>query len=197
MPYENIVWIKMRLKLLHDPRFMDMCNERQQLLYLKLLLLAGKYENMIPNDPKIIRRNTNYYHKPSILGDDLVHLDEVFRGISVDENTIQFLNFNELHNFRKSHKHKTGPPKDVPEKRRVEESREEEKRAEKSKKIFIPPTVEEVKEYITAKQYFIDPSKWWNHYNSNGWKVGKNKMVSWHSAIATWLPEKNTDDGWH
>ena len=57
-------------------------------------------------------------------------------------------------------------------------------------KRFVPPSLLEVETYITEKNYPVDPVKWFNHYSSNGWKVGKNKMVSWHSAVATWLPEK-------
>lgn len=57
-------------------------------------------------------------------------------------------------------------------------------------KRFVPPSLQEVETYITENNYPVDPMKWFNHYSSNGWKVGKNKMVNWHSAIATWLPEK-------
>lgn len=32
-----------------------------------------------------------------------------------------------------------------------------------------------------------ESDKYWNHYNSVGWKVGKNKMVDWKSAVHTWL----------
>ena len=34
--------------------------------------------------------------------------------------------------------------------------------------------------------------KWFNHYQSNGWKVGKNPMKDWHAAIHTW--ENNSFD---
>jgi hypothetical protein len=52
------------------------------------------------------------------------------------------------------------------------------------------PDLEQVKQYISSKNYPVNPEKWWNHYNGNGWKVGKNTMKNWHSAIATWLPDK-------
>ena len=28
--------------------------------------------------------------------------------------------------------------------------------------------------------------KWFNHYTSNGFKVGKNPMVDWKAAVHTW-----------
>lgn len=54
----------------------------------------------------------------------------------------------------------------------------------------IPPNIKEVAEYIREKGYPISSTKWWNHYNSKGWMIGKNKMKNWHSAVATWLPDK-------
>jgi hypothetical protein len=49
------------------------------------------------------------------------------------------------------------------------------------------PTLDEVKAYIKAEGYNdVNPIKWWNFYDSKGWKVGKNPMVRWKSAVATW-----------
>jgi len=48
------------------------------------------------------------------------------------------------------------------------------------------PTIEDVKKYCIENKYQTDPSRFWNYYESIGWKVGKNKMKSWHSAIAGW-----------
>lgn len=60
------------------------------------------------------------------------------------------------------------------------------------KKSFTPPTIEEVRQYIHEKGYNVDADAWWNFYNSKGWFVGKNKMVSWKSAIVTWMRNGNT-----
>lgn len=51
---------------------------------------------------------------------------------------------------------------------------------------FAPPSLDEVSEYITHNGYSVDPEAWYAFYESNGWKVGKNKMVSWKGAVATW-----------
>lgn len=52
---------------------------------------------------------------------------------------------------------------------------------------FIRPSIDEVKLYAKEigfltldSEYFID------HYESNGWLVGKNKMQDWKAAIRTW-----------
>lgn len=53
-------------------------------------------------------------------------------------------------------------------------------------KIFVPPSLDQVKEYCKQRNNRVDPEKWFHHYQSNGWKVGKNSMKSWQSAVITW-----------
>ena len=53
-------------------------------------------------------------------------------------------------------------------------------------KRFARPTLDEVKIYCAEKGYTVDPERFINHYESNGWKVGKNSMKSWHAALANW-----------
>lgn len=57
---------------------------------------------------------------------------------------------------------------------------------------FTPPTIEQVKEYCKERKNNVDPEKWFHHYESNGWKVGLNKMKSWKSAVITWEKPKDT-----
>lgn len=54
------------------------------------------------------------------------------------------------------------------------------------------PTVEEVKAYCVERQNNVNPQKWYDHYSSNGWKVGKNPMKDWKAAVRTW---ENSDIG--
>ena len=56
------------------------------------------------------------------------------------------------------------------------------------RKMFIPPELEDLQAYCKDKglptnecENFID------YYSSNGWKVGKNKMVNWRSALSHWI----------
>ena len=53
-------------------------------------------------------------------------------------------------------------------------------------KRFARPTLDEVKIYCAEKGYTVDPERFINHYESNGWKVGKNSMKSWQAALANW-----------
>lgn len=51
---------------------------------------------------------------------------------------------------------------------------------------FIPPTVEEVKQYCFDNSYTVDAERFVSYYESNGWMVGRNKMKSWQAAIRNW-----------
>ena len=48
------------------------------------------------------------------------------------------------------------------------------------------PTLEEVQACIAERGYTVDAELFMNHYESNGWKVGKNPMKSWRAALVTW-----------
>lgn len=68
-------------------------------------------------------------------------------------------------------------------------------KAVKKEKISIPPTLDEVVQFVKENNINIDPYQWWNFYNSKDWYVGKNKMKNWHSAIATWVRRNNIQYG--
>lgn len=55
-----------------------------------------------------------------------------------------------------------------------------------ARKMFQKPTIKEVEDYITERGYIFDASAFWNFYESNGWKVGKNPMKNWKAACSTW-----------
>ena len=53
-------------------------------------------------------------------------------------------------------------------------------------KRFVKPTVEEIDKYCRSRGNNIDARKFYDYYESNGWKVGKNPMKSWEAAVRTW-----------
>jgi predicted phage replisome organizer len=67
----------------------------------------------------------------------------------------------------------------------IEEDKEEEKK-ENKRKIFSPPTLEEVKAYCSERKNNVDAQRFVDYYTSNGWLVGKNKMKDWRAAVRTW-----------
>ena len=97
MPYKNIVWVKLYLDLFDDDRFLYKLSERQQLLYLKLLVLAGITRNSVPGNAGFIRNRTNYQENDSCLDEDLSKIVEVYPKFKRRrDGSYYFEKFNEL-----------------------------------------------------------------------------------------------------
>jgi hypothetical protein len=54
------------------------------------------------------------------------------------------------------------------------------------KDVFIKPSIDELKTYMTEIGMADVSEKWFDYYESNGWLVGKNKMKNWKAAVRTW-----------
>jgi hypothetical protein len=53
-------------------------------------------------------------------------------------------------------------------------------------KRFIKPTIQEIKDYCLERKNNVDVNKFFNYYEANGWKVGKNAMKDWKACVRTW-----------
>ena len=51
---------------------------------------------------------------------------------------------------------------------------------------FTRPTLLEVKEYCEERHNGIVPEQWYDYYEANGWKVGRNPMKDWKACIRSW-----------
>lgn len=51
---------------------------------------------------------------------------------------------------------------------------------------FVPPSIDEVKQYCFDHSYAVDAERFVSYYESNGWMVGRNKMKSWQAAVRNW-----------
>lgn len=54
------------------------------------------------------------------------------------------------------------------------------------RKRFVKPTVEDIRAYCVERGNNVNPERFYNYYESNGWMVGKNKMKNWKAAVLTW-----------
>ncbi len=54
------------------------------------------------------------------------------------------------------------------------------------KKVFVKPTVDDVSGYCQERGNSVDPQAFVDHYESNGWKVGRNSMKDWKAAVRKW-----------
>lgn len=51
---------------------------------------------------------------------------------------------------------------------------------------FVKPSLEEVREYIQANNYQVDPDRFHAYYESCGWMVKGRSMKDWKAAIRYW-----------
>lgn len=60
------------------------------------------------------------------------------------------------------------------------------------RQVFSKPSALEVKDYAKSIGFELDGERFCDHYEANGWKVGRNPMRSWQAAVRTW---KNRNPG--
>lgn len=71
-----------------------------------------------------------------------------------------------------------------------------EEEPKKTTKRFQPPTLQDCLEYFVANgSNEIEAEKYLCYYDSNGWKVGKNKMKNWRSAAKGWIRRSDEATG--
>lgn len=58
-------------------------------------------------------------------------------------------------------------------------------------KRFKKPTMEEIKSYCMERNNGVDAERFFDFYESKGWKVGNQPMKDWKAAVRTW--EKKED----
>ena len=51
---------------------------------------------------------------------------------------------------------------------------------------FKKPTVDEISKYCKERKNQVSADKFFDYYESNGWKVGKNSMKDWKAAVRNW-----------
>lgn len=54
------------------------------------------------------------------------------------------------------------------------------------RKRFEKPTLSEIKAYCIERGNKVDAQHFFDYYESNGWRVGKNSMKNWQAAVRTW-----------
>ena len=73
-------------------------------------------------------------------------------------------------------------PTDAKDAEAEAEAEAERKAVKASRPRFVPPTVEQVTEYVRQRGSRVDPQGFIDFYASKGWKVGKTPMKDWKAA---------------
>ena len=65
------------------------------------------------------------------------------------------------------------------------------------RKVFVKPTVEEVRTYCRERRNNVNAENFINFYESKGWKVGNTPMKDWKACVRTWEQrDKSNKTGW-
>ena len=54
------------------------------------------------------------------------------------------------------------------------------------RRTFTKPTIDEIQDYCIERNNNVNAEQFYDYYESNGWKVGKNSMKDWKAAVRTW-----------
>ena len=54
------------------------------------------------------------------------------------------------------------------------------------RKRFEKPSISDIKQYCIDRNTNVIAEHFFDYYESNGWKVGKNSMKDWKAAVRTW-----------
>ena len=72
-----------------------------------------------------------------------------------------------------------------------DKNNKKDKKDNKRESIFIPPTLEEIEQYISTNSLSLDPHIFLDYYTANGWLVGNAPMKDWKATIRNWARREN------
>lgn len=64
--------------------------------------------------------------------------------------------------------------------------KEKEKETPDKPKRFIPPSLDEIKTFCKERNSAVNPEKFYDYYESVGWKRGKNSIKNWKACLRSW-----------
>ena len=83
---------------------------------------------------------------------------------------------------------KNGSPSDSPlQEKDIREEQKEKEKTVRARKAFVPPTLDEVREYVQQRNSPVDPVQFWEYFNEGNWKDAKGQPVrAWKQKLLTW-----------
>lgn len=60
------------------------------------------------------------------------------------------------------------------------------------RETFRRPTIDEIREYCDSRNNGIDAERFFDFYESKGWKVGNTPMKDWKACVRTWEKKNGT-----
>lgn len=60
------------------------------------------------------------------------------------------------------------------------------KKIKPKSKLFIKPTVDEIKNYCFERKNNVNPEKFYDYYETRGWKLKTGAIKDWKACVRTW-----------
>lgn len=168
-------------ELAEDPRWLMECNDLEKFLYMLILFTIYTTNGTAPDDPSYYRVRYNLVHRKHTLSTALAHIKERFPKLLCTNKKLSLLNST-------IYKNRVDPIVPREEEVDIDIYSELNKKAvvEQPKKRFSAPSLEEVVSFF-ATMGRTDGAVFFDHFTSNGWKVGgKTLMKDWHAAARNW-----------
>lgn len=207
MADKKYYWLKLDRNFFkrHDIRIVEtMSNGKEYVLfYMKLLVESIDHEGqlrfseMIPYNESMLATitNTNIDIVKSAIqvfsqlglmelwDDKTIYLSDTQKMLGEGKSTDRVRRFRakqkqiELRNVTET-LHETEIEKEI--------DKEIDKEKNKRTSHFVPPSLEELQSFISDNSYNVNAETFISHYETVGWKVGKNKMKDWKAAVRGW-----------
>jgi len=166
-------------------------------------------------DNKLFKRGSNFFNRGKIYDDCCLMMDNV--KIKSIDNVIRYLKtsemvttrrttrgfivtvlnydrYNDADNYSNDTRNDTGTTQERHRNEPINKNVKNDKNVKKQRNI-IPPKIEWIQKYCKERSNNVNPEKFFNHYESNGWKVGKNRMKDWQASVRTWEGNDNNKKG--
>ena len=135
----------------------------------------------------------NIYQRCKFFGDKIKmdsmisKLFDLQDGLLVNSNWLSEINsIKQLSEKRKQIAEKRWNEEGLKQKGSKKEAKRKQKKPKKTQSVFLKPAIQEIKDYCLERNNIVNAEKFFNYYEANGWKVGKNPMKDWKACVRTW-----------
>lgn len=219
----EVKWIKITTDIFNDEKILLIESMPESdsviVIWLKLLCLAGKQNNggvFVMNDriaytdemlASIMRRPVNTV-RLALSTFEKFGMVELVDGVITIPNWEKHQNAAGLERLRESSRLSSKKYRDKQNALRAgsdvtvtsrdsidkEEDIDKDKEKGEKRKRFAPPSLDDVSAFVKENSYSVDPQRFIDYYESNGWMVGMNKMKDWKATVRRWSSFDKVED---
>jgi hypothetical protein len=165
-----------------DDRFkIQLKTALDKLMYLLIIHTCHMTRHQAPTDPRYYQLQYGLRARSGAIAASIRRLSVVYPRLKCSNGKLSLLN-------SITYKPEICLEEEVEEEVEYREAPTSKK--EKPLQKFQAPTLEEVREYFKAESHpnpAHEAEKFWSHYESKSWYVGKNKMSKWRAAAKGWM----------